>query len=90
MTITPAISMLRAVEGLKIASSDMQHCVVPVTLVILVALFAVQRFGTARIGIAFGLIMALWFVAIAAPGVARRIGMPASMTLHCRVAPGGG
>ena len=67
--ITPAISVLSAVEGLKIASPDLEHYVVPVTLVILVALFAVQRFGTARIGAAFGPIMVLWFVTIAALGV---------------------
>lgn len=67
--ITPAISILSAVEGLEIASADMADYVIPVTLVILVLLFAVQRFGTARIGAAFGPIMALWFVAIAALGV---------------------
>lgn len=67
--ITPAISILSAVEGLKIASSGLADYVVPTTLVILVLLFAVQRFGTARIGAAFGPIMALWFVAIGALGI---------------------
>ncbi len=67
--ITPAISILSAVEGLKYASPEMQRYVIPVTLVILVLLFAVQRFGTARVGAAFGPIMALWFLAIAALGV---------------------
>jgi KUP system potassium uptake protein len=67
--ITPAISILSAVEGLKIASPGMADYIVPATLVILVLLFAVQRFGTARIGAAFGPIMALWFVAIAALGI---------------------
>ncbi|HET6587332.1 MAG TPA: KUP/HAK/KT family potassium transporter [Oleiagrimonas sp.] len=67
--ITPAISILSAVEGLKVASPGMENYIVPVTLVILVLLFAVQRFGTARIGIAFGPIMALWFVAIAGVGI---------------------
>ncbi len=67
--ITPAISVLSAVEGLKVASPDLEHYVVPITLAVLVALFAVQRFGTARIGAAFGPIMALWFVTIAALGV---------------------
>ena len=67
--ITPAISILSAVEGLQIASPGMAHYVVPATIVLLVALFAVQRFGTARIGAAFGPIMTLWFVAIAALGV---------------------
>ncbi|MGH8191421.1 MAG: potassium transporter Kup [Rhodanobacteraceae bacterium] len=67
--ITPAISVLSAVEGLKLASPGLGHYVIPITLVILVALFAVQRFGTARIGAAFGPIMVLWFFAIAALGV---------------------
>ncbi len=67
--ITPAISILSAVEGLKVASPDLEHYVVPATLVILVALFVVQRFGTARIGAAFGPVMAVWFLTIAALGV---------------------
>ena len=67
--ITPAISILSAVEGLQIASPGMGAYVVPATLVILVLLFAVQRFGTARIGAAFGPVMALWFLVIAALGI---------------------
>ncbi|MGH8162534.1 MAG: potassium transporter Kup [Gammaproteobacteria bacterium] len=67
--ITPAISILSAVEGLKIASPDFGHYVIPITIVILVALFAVQRFGTARIGSVFGPIMSIWFLAIGALGI---------------------
>lgn len=67
--ITPAISILSAVEGLGVASPAMAEYVVPVTLVILVALFAVQHMGTARIGIVFGPIMVLWFVVIAGLGL---------------------
>ena len=67
--ITPAISILSAMEGLEIASPAMARWVVPATAAILVALFALQRLGTARIGAAFGPIMALWFAAIAALGV---------------------
>ncbi|MEQ6896420.1 KUP/HAK/KT family potassium transporter [Microbacterium sp. KR10-403] len=67
--ITPAISILSAVEGLREASPHMQPFVIPVTLVIIVLLFAVQRFGTAKVGAAFGPVMAVWFVAIAALGV---------------------
>lgn len=67
--ITPAISILSAVEGLEVASPAMKSWVLPVTLVILVLLFAVQRFGTARIGAAFGPVMAVWFVVIAGLGV---------------------
>lgn len=69
MMITPAITILSAVEGLEIASSGLRDYVVPITLVILVALFAVQRFGTARIGAVFGPVMALWFFVIAALGI---------------------
>lgn len=69
VTITPAISILSAVEGLKIASPEFSNLVIPITIVILVVLFAVQRFGTARVGIVFGPIMTVWFVAIAALGI---------------------
>lgn len=67
--ITPAITILSAVEGLEIASPTLGQYVIPITLAILLALFAVQRFGTAKIGVVFGPIMALWFVMIAALGV---------------------
>lgn len=78
--ITPAISVLSAVEGLKVASPELEHYVVPLTLVVLVALFAVQRFGTARLGVAFGPIMALWFVTIAALGVYGIVQAPQVLT----------
>jgi KUP system potassium uptake protein len=67
--ITPAISVLSAVEGLKLAAPALEHYVVPLTIVILIALFAVQRRGTARVAAFFGPVMALWFVAIAVVGV---------------------
>ncbi len=67
--ITPAISVLSAVEGLKIATPAFDHVVVPLTVVILVALFAVQSRGTARVASLFGPVMAVWFVAIAAAGL---------------------
>ncbi len=67
--ITPAISVLSAVEGLKVASSDFAPYTMPIAAVILLVLFAVQRFGTAAVGIAFGPVMLLWFVAIAILGV---------------------
>lgn len=69
MMITPAITILSAVEGLEIASPDFGRYVIPVTLAILLALFAVQRLGTARIGAIFGPVMALWFLAIAGLGI---------------------
>jgi len=67
--ITPAISVLSAVEGLKLATPAFDPYVVPLTLVILVLLFAVQSRGTARVATAFGPVMALWFVVIAVLGI---------------------
>ncbi|HKH91596.1 MAG TPA: potassium transporter Kup [Gemmatimonadaceae bacterium] len=67
--ITPAISVLSAVEGLEVGSPALVHLVVPVTVVILFALFMVQRFGTARVGTAFGPIMLVWFVTIGVLGL---------------------
>lgn len=68
--ITPAISVLSALEGLNIATPAVGPYVLPAALVILVALFAIQLQGTARIGKAFGPIMCVWFLAIAVMGVA--------------------
>jgi KUP system potassium uptake protein len=67
--ITPAISVLSAVEGLKLATPAFDHFVVPLTIVILFALFAAQRRGTAEVASYFGPVMVIWFVAIALAGV---------------------
>ena len=67
--ITPAISVLSAVEGVNVATSALQPLVMPVAVLILMALFAAQRFGTERIGRTFGPIMLLWFIVIAALGI---------------------
>ena len=67
--ITPAISVLSAVEGLQVATHIFEPFVVPITVVILVALFVFQHRGTNRIGSVFGPIMVVWFVIIAAAGV---------------------
>jgi KUP system potassium uptake protein len=67
--ITPAISVLSAVEGLKVIEPGLQGWVVPITAVIIVALFAVQRRGTGAVGGLFGPVMIAWFVAIGACGV---------------------
>ena len=67
--ITPAISVLSALEGLEILLPDFAFYVVPVAVLILVALFAIQPQGTARIGRTFGPIMALWFATIALLGI---------------------
>jgi KUP system potassium uptake protein len=66
--ITPAISVVSAVEGLEVISPSLEHVVVPVAAVILLALFSVQRFGTNLIGKAFGPIILLWFVTIGTLG----------------------
>jgi KUP system potassium uptake protein len=67
--ITPAISVLSAVEGVKVVAPGMHDWVVPITAVIIVALFLVQRHGTATVGRFFGPVMILWFVSIGAFGV---------------------
>ena len=67
--ITPAISVLSAVEGLKLATPALEHYVVPLTVFILVALFAVQSGGTARVASAFGPVMVVWFSVLAVMGL---------------------
>jgi KUP system potassium uptake protein len=67
--ITPAISVLSAVEGLGVATHKLEHLVVPLTCAILIGLFWVQKRGTGRIGLMFGPVTLLWFLAIAACGV---------------------
>jgi KUP system potassium uptake protein len=67
--ITPAISVLSAVEGTETISSSMSDFVIPITLAIIVVLFAIQRRGTGSVGRLFGPIMLLWFATIAALGI---------------------
>ena len=67
--ITPAISVLSAVEGLKLVTPALEHYVVPLTVFILVVLFSVQSSGTARVASAFGPVMVLWFSCIAVMGL---------------------
>src|SRR5437588_210390 len=67
--ITPALSVLSAIEGLKVATPAFEPYVVPLTIVILVMLFAVQSRGTGRVGAFFGPIMMVWFIAIALPAI---------------------
>ncbi|MFI4987351.1 MAG: potassium transporter Kup [Alphaproteobacteria bacterium] len=68
--ITPAISVLSAVEGLKLATPFFDSYVLPITVVLLLLLFLFQRRGTARVGSLFGPVMALWFVVIGVLGFA--------------------
>jgi len=67
--ITPAISVLSAVEGLEVVTPALTPYVVPITLVILAMLFAVQRFGTASVAIVFAPIMAIWFIVLGGFGL---------------------
>ena len=66
--ITPAISVLSAVEGVKVAAPGLAHWVVPITALILFFLFALQRHGTERVGKLFGPVMVIWFIVIAVLG----------------------
>jgi KUP system potassium uptake protein len=68
-TITPAISVLSAVEGLHVAAPGLVTFVVPITIVILIGLFASQRYGSASIGLFFGPVMLLWFTVMALLGL---------------------
>ena len=74
--ITPAITVLSAIEGLEVAAPGLHRFVMPVTLAVLTLLFFVQRFGTAGIGRFFGPVTATWFVSIALLGVHQIIGNP--------------
>jgi KUP system potassium uptake protein len=74
--ITPAISVLSAVEGLEVATSSLKPLVLPITCAILVTLFSIQRRGTGGIGTIFGPLTLLWFTMIAALGVAQIVGHP--------------
>ena len=67
--ITPALSVLSAVEGLKVATPAFDEYVVPITVVILVGLFAMQSRGTAKVGALFGPVTTIWFLAIASIGI---------------------
>ncbi|RWG64410.1 MAG: potassium transporter Kup [Mesorhizobium sp.] len=67
--ITPAISVLSAVEGMNVVTPTFQPYVVPLTLAILAVVFAVQRFGTGGVGLVFGPVTALWFLAIGLSGL---------------------
>lgn len=74
--ITPAISVLSAVEGLEVIAPRLHDWIVPVSLVVLVSLFATQRFGTAKVGRVFGPITLLWFLSLAVLGVANILHEP--------------
>jgi KUP system potassium uptake protein len=75
--ITPAISVLGAIEGLEVAAPALAHYVVPLSIVVLVALYSLQRHGTAGIGRWFGPVMLVWFLALAVMGVINIVQAPA-------------
>ena len=75
--ITPAISVLSAVEGLEVAAPQLHGVVIPITLVVLAGLFAVQRFGTGGIGKFFGPITLVWFLVLVALGLPHIMANPA-------------
>jgi KUP system potassium uptake protein len=74
--ITPAISVLSAIEGLKVATPIFEPYIIPITLGILIGLFLVQSYGTAGIGKVFGPITTVWFLTLAALGISQILGSP--------------
>jgi KUP system potassium uptake protein len=87
--ITPAVSVLGAIEGLSEQSPELTDAIVPLSAAILIGLFWVQRYGTHRIGTVFGWVMLLWFVAIGAAGlpyIARHPEVLAAVSPHYAVA----
>ena len=74
--ITPAISVLGAVEGLEVAAPNLHAWIVPITVVILIAVFMAQRYGTEKVGKVFGPITLVWFISIAVVGVYNIIEAP--------------
>ena len=74
--ITPAISVLSAVEGLEVVQPSLTAWVVPVTVVLIVALFFFQRFGTARVSTIFGPVMVVWFITLGVTGLLHVLGNP--------------
>jgi KUP system potassium uptake protein len=75
--ITPAISVLSAVEGVKVAVPSLGSLVVPITIAVLAVLFSIQRFGTHAVGRVFGPVMVVWFGVIAIAGLGRVVAHPA-------------
>ena len=77
--ITPAISVLSAVEGVEVAAPGLEEFVVPITIGSLVVLFSAQKFGTEYIGRAFGPVMIVWFAVLAAAGIGQLASDPAML-----------
>lgn len=77
--ITPAISVLSAIEGIEIATPALAQWVVPITVAVLAALFIVQRTGTAKVGALFGPVAILWFLVLAGLGIASLVQTPSAL-----------
>lgn len=78
--ITPAISVLSSMEGLEVATPVFTRWVVPLTVVVLIALFMVQKYGTARVGTMFGPVMLIWFTVIGVLGIVNIVHDPDILT----------
>jgi KUP system potassium uptake protein len=78
--ITPAISILSAVEGLEVVSPELKRYVIPITLIILIGLFLIQRRGTSVVGILFGPIMVIWFLVLGLMGLVNIVDYPQILT----------
>ncbi|MET0283348.1 MAG: KUP/HAK/KT family potassium transporter [Polyangiales bacterium] len=74
--VTPAISVLSAVEGLELAAPSLEHAVLPITCLVLIGVFALQSRGTGHIGKLFGPVMIVWFVTIGALGISQIVQNP--------------
>ncbi|MEO6634685.1 MAG: potassium transporter Kup [Devosia sp.] len=74
--ITPAISVLSAVEGLEVVTPTLTRWVVPITVAVIIILFFVQRFGTAKVSTVFGPVTVIWFLALAIAGIAQIVQAP--------------
>jgi KUP system potassium uptake protein len=74
--ITPAISVLSAVEGLTVATDVFEPYIIPITVLVLITLFSVQRHGTGRVGRVFGRVTILWFIVLAALGIKGLVAAP--------------
>ena len=88
-TITPAISVLSAIEGLNVATPVFSSYVIPITIVILVGLFSIQRLGTGKVGRLFGPLMLVWFSVLAVGGlygIIREPGVLAAVSPHHAIA----
>lgn len=75
--LTPAVSVLSAVEGISVATPQFEHWIIPITLSILISLFLIQRYGTSKVGKLFGPITLVWFLTLGALGVASILQNPA-------------